>query len=78
MITAARSTAVGTPLSSRIRATSARDRRCAEGRPSRSAGAGPPRYTIRRTPAARAASAKFVAASRSAASNPRWPSECTR
>ncbi len=43
MITAARSTAVGTPLASRIRPTSARDRRCGDGTSASDAGSGPPR-----------------------------------
>ncbi|GHE60595.1 hypothetical protein GCM10018782_38600 [Streptomyces griseoaurantiacus] len=80
MITAARSAAVGTPESSRIRPTSARDRRCGESsRSGTPAGARPPRYTSRRTSAARARSPKTRAASRSVRSKP-GPvvSACTR
>lgn len=44
MMTAARSTAVGTPDSSRIRPTSLRDRRCGDRvRSSAPSGTGPPR-----------------------------------
>ena len=43
MITAARSTAVGTPLASRMRPTSARERRCGDAAVRSGAASGPPR-----------------------------------
>ena len=64
--TAARSTTVGTPELSRMRATSARERRCGES--SSPAGSSPPRWTSRPTPAARAAAAMTSAVRRSVAS----------
>lgn len=80
MTIAARSTAVGTPESSRMCPTSARERRCGDssfsGTP---VGVSPPRYTIRRTPAARACSPKIRAALRSVSSKVEpVPSACTR
>ena len=66
---------VGTPEPRRMRPTSWRDSRWAERSPVPS----PPRYTMRRTPCARAASANAVAASRSAFANGlREVIECTR
>jgi len=72
----ARSSIVGTPDSRRMRPTSWRLRRWRDSPGSRPR---PPRYAIRRPPAARAAAAKFTAARRSSASkSPREPIEWTR
>src|SRR5207248_8805898 len=68
MTTPARSTTVGTPLPRKMSATSARDRICADTLTPGPVGAGPPRYTIRPTPAARAAAATLPAAARSTSS----------
>jgi hypothetical protein len=72
----ARNSRHGMPLPARIRPTSCRLARWLDRRRPRPR---PPRYTMRRTPATRAASAKFRAAIRSSAANaPREPIECTR
>jgi len=80
MTTAARRIVVGTPESSRMWATSARERRCGESSLSGTpAGVSPLRYTIRRTPAVRACSAKIRAALRSVSSKSLPdPIPCTR
>ena len=65
-IEARSATEPGTP-SSRIRSTSSRLARCGEG--GCAGGSGPPRYTIRRTPARRAAEANRSAAVRSRIEN---------
>lgn len=65
-MTAARSTVVGTPEARRISPTSVRDSRCGES--SSPSGIRPPRYTMRPTPASRAAWANTRAVARSRAS----------
>ena len=76
-MTAARSTAVGTPDASRISPTSSRERRCAES--SSSSGRQPAEVDQPAAPpAARAASPKRRAFSRSVRSKPRVPSAWIR
>ena len=69
--TPACSTSAGTPLASRISPTSTRERRCADS--GASSGCNPPRYTMRETDAAAAASATVRAARRSVSSKSRPP-----
>jgi hypothetical protein len=77
MTTAARSTAVGTPEASSTSPTRSREAMCVLS--SSPAGASPPRYTIRATPAAAAASAKVWAVVSSVPAKPLpVPIECSR